>query len=198
MDIGRDEDDDQEWTLPDDGWDLILAAANCVVHTFKDDLESLRSGQLEFKDLSMLDALPPLQLPRYDVSFAQAFLDATKSVAGKLSRAREAAWPYPSEALLGSVAEELAMEAILAEAETLVELRLDSGAVVSSAAARFADQIELLRDLSFQDRDFEFLFHAEKDGATEDPDLQIQLGFANLRFADWFSNFWDEDPFNPA
>jgi hypothetical protein len=120
----------------------------------------------------MLDALPPLQLARYDAPFAEAFLDATKSVAGKLSRAREEAWPYPSGPLLGSVAEELAMEAILAGAEALVELRLDSGAISSSARAKIAEEIEILRDLSFKDRDFEFLFHAEKDGAIEDPDLQ--------------------------
>ena len=54
------------------------------------------------------------------------------------------------------------------------------------------------REVSFKDRDFEFLFDPGKDGAVEDPDLQTQMGFVNLRFADWFSPFWeDEDPFSP-
>ncbi len=197
MDIDEDDDDDQAWTLSEDWWDLILAAADYVVDTFNEDLESLRSGEVDFKDVSMLDALPPLHLARYDAQFAEAFLDATKSVASKLKRAREEAWPYPSEALLGSVAEEFAMEAILAESEALAELQLHSGVLSSSAQAEVAEAIEMLRDLSFKDRDFEFLFHVEKDGAVEDPDLQAQLGLANLRFADWFSPFWDEDPFNP-
>src|SRR5713101_124115 len=191
MDIDEDDDDDQAWTLSEDWWDLILAAADYVVDTFNEDLESLRSGEVDFKDVSMLDALPPLHLARYDAQFAEAFLDATNSVASKLKRAREEAWPYPSEALLGSVAEEFAMEAILAESEALAELQLHSGVLSSSAQAEVAEAIEMLRDLSFKDRDFEFLFHVEKDGAVEDPDLQAQLGFANLRFADWFRPFWN-------
>jgi len=64
--------------------------------------------------------------------------------------------------------------------------------------AKLAEDIAMLGDLSVKDRDFEFLFHAEQDGAIEDPDLHAQLGFVNLRFADWFSPFWDENPFNLA
>ncbi len=55
----------------------------------------------------------------------------------------------------------------------------------------------MLREVSFRDRDFEFLFDQMKDRAVEDPDLRAQMGFVNLRFADWFSPFWDDyDPFS--
>src|ERR1700731_4326880 len=108
-------DGDHDWALSDGGWNLILAGGNHVVDAFADDLEALRSGRLGFKDTSMLQA--PLHLGRYDEAFAEAFLAATRVVAAKLRGVYEEGWPYPSEGLLGSVADELAMEAILLGAE---------------------------------------------------------------------------------
>jgi len=174
--------------LSDDGWNLILAGGDHVVDDFADDLEALRSGRLGFKDTSMFRALPPLHLGRYDEAFAEAFLAATRAVAAKLRRAHQEGWPYPSEGLLGSVADELAMEAILVGAEVQAELRME--------VVQLDDEIETLREVSFKDRDFEFLFEPRKDGAVEDPGLQAQMGFVNLRFADWFLPFWEDyDPF---
>ena len=90
------------------------------------------------------------------------------------------------------------MEAILVEAELQADPLLDSRALSPSRRAELMEEIEDLREVSFKDRDFEFLFDPGKDGAVEDPDLQIQMGFVNLRFADWFSPFWeDEEPFSP-
>ena len=189
-------DGDDDCALSDDGWILILAGGDQVVDDFADDLEALRSGRRGFKDTSMFQALPPLHLGRYDEALAEAFLAATRAVAAKLRRAHEEGWPYPSEGLLGSVADELAMEAILVGAEVQAELRMDAGVLSPSLRVQLNDEIETLREVSFNDRDFEFLFEARKDGAVEDPDLQAQMGFVNLRFADWFSPFWeDHDPF---
>ena len=110
-------DGDNDWALSSEAWVLILAAADHVVDDYRDDLESLREGTRAFRDTARFQPLPPLHLARYDAAFAEAFLTATNGVATKLRRAHEEAWPYPTEALLGSVAEELAMEAILVEAE---------------------------------------------------------------------------------
>jgi len=91
------------------------------------------------------------------------------------------------------------MEAILVEAEFQADLRLDSRVLSPSGRTKLTEEIETLREVSFKDRDFEFLFDPGKDGAVEDPDLQAQMGFLNLTFADWFSSFWgDDDPFSPA
>jgi hypothetical protein len=192
-------DEDDDWALSGEAWELVLAAADHVVDDYRDDLESLLAGTQAFRDTAMFQQLPPLHLARYDAAFAEAFLTATNGVATKLRRAHEEAWPYPTEALLGSVAEELAMEAILVGAEFQADLLLDSGALSPSRQAELTEEFEVLREVSFKDRDFEFLFDAGKDGAVEDPDLQTQMGFLNLTFADWFNPFWEEDdPFSPA
>ena len=85
------------------------------------------------------------------------------------------------------------MEAILVEAELQADLLLDSRALSPSRRAELMEEIEDLREVSFKDRDFEFLFDPGKDGAVEDPGLQTQMGFLNLTFADWFSPFWEDD-----
>ncbi len=189
-------DGDNDWALSGEAWGLILAAADQVLDDYRADLESLQAGTQAFGDTAMFQQLPPLHLARYDAAFAEAFLTATDGVATKLRRAHEEAWPYPTEALLGSVAEELAMEAILVEAELQADLLLDSGALSPSRQAELMEEIEDLREVSFKDRDFEFLFDPGKDGVVEDPGLQTQMGFLNLTFADWFSPFWeDDDPF---
>jgi hypothetical protein len=191
-------DGDDDWALSGEAWELILAAADQVLDDYRADLESLQAGTEAFSDTAMFGQFPPLHVARYDAAFAEAFLTATDAVATKLRRAHEEAWPYPTEVLLGCVAEELAMEAILVEAELQADLRLDNGALSPSRRAELMEEIEDLRNVSFKDRDFEFLFDPGKDGAVEDPALQTQMGFVNLRFADWFSPFWeDEDPFSP-
>ena len=128
-------DGDDDWALSAEGWALILAAADQVLDNYRADLESLRAGTQAFGDTAMFQQLPPLHLARYDAAFAEAFLTATNGVATKLRRAHEEAWPYPTEALLGSVAEELAMEAILVGAELQADLLLDSRALSPSGQA---------------------------------------------------------------
>ena len=129
-------DGDDDWARSDDGWNLILAGGDHVVDAFADDLEALRSGRLGFKDTSMFQALSPLHLGRYDEAFAEGFLAATRVVAAKLHGVYEEGWPYPSEGLLGSVADELAMEAILLGAEAQDELRMEGPESLSPGSAQ--------------------------------------------------------------
>src|SRR2546421_5287868 len=144
-------DGDNDWALSSEAWVLILAAADHVVDDYRDDLESLREGTRAFRDTARFQPLPPLHLARYDAAFAEAFLTATNGVATKLHRAHEEAWPYPTEALLGSVAEELAMEAILVEAECQADLLLDSRALSPSGQAERMEEVDDLPDVGVKD-----------------------------------------------
>ncbi|MQB02005.1 MAG: hypothetical protein GEU78_17375 [Actinobacteria bacterium] len=169
-----------------------------VVDAFREDVRALRAGEAGFADTSMFAHLPPLHLARYDVDFADRFLAATEAVAGKLRRARQAGWPYPSEDLLGSVAEERAMEEILAQADAHLELGVEVGDISCEREPGLAEDIETLREVSFKDRDFEWLFQPAAHGLVEDLRVDAQLRFMNLRFAEWFRPFWEGfDPFRP-
>jgi hypothetical protein len=52
-----------------------------------------------------------------------------------------------------------------------------------------AEELETLQELSFEDRDFEWLYDFSQDGVTDDPEVSRLAGFANLRFDDWFQPF---------
>jgi hypothetical protein len=76
------------------------------------------------------------------------------------------------------VAEELALRAILAEAEAILE------------RDRIAGDFELYRGEAFQDQDHEFLFDPAYDG-IEDSEVGRQMAIAHLRFDEWFAPFWN-------
>jgi len=184
-----DDDEDSSWALSDACWELLLTAAEVVTDEFRDDLEDLSSGRRSFGETSMRLALPPLFLARYDATFAAAFLETTWAVGTKLREARAQGRPYPDEDLPGCVAEELALDAILDGAEVQVDLQADEGIVTPERQEELLEEMAMLREVAFADRDFEFLFDPSRDGAVEDPDLAAQMRFCNLGFADWFSPF---------
>lgn len=47
--------------------------------------------------------------------------------------------------------------------------------------------------MSFEDRDFEWLYDFSKDGVTDDHEVARLAGFANLSFRDWFEPFRKSD-----
>jgi hypothetical protein len=183
------EDEDGGWALSAEGWGVLLSAAAVTVDEFGEEVEYLGSGRLTFEETSMAAVLPPLFLTRYDAGFAAAFLAATRSVATKLQEAREQGRPYPDEELPGCVAEELALDGILDRARDEIERRLDEDGLTPARRGQLLEEVEMLRDVAFADRDFEFLFDPSKDGAVEDPDLVAQMSSCNLGFAEWFSPF---------
>lgn len=186
--------EDQGSHLTDGAWELLLGAAGELTDAFRDDDRALQGGTVSFADTVMSDYLPPLHLIRYDARFAERFLNATEVVATKLKRAREQGWSYPSEGLLNSVAEEIAMEAILQMAEALIDVDLENGQLTDETAKALRDHVEEIRDIGFEDRDFEWLFRPEVDGIAEDSEIAPKMGFANLGFEDWFKPFrqdWD-------
>jgi CTP:molybdopterin cytidylyltransferase MocA len=138
-------DGNDDWALSDDGWKLLLAGGDYVVHDFAEDLEALQSGRLTFTG--------------GDQSRGS---EAASGVRGGL------ALPVRRTARLG--ADELAMEAMLVGAEVQADLHMDAGILSSSRRVQLNDEIETMRE--------------------------VQMGFVNLRFADWFSPFWgNHDPF---
>jgi hypothetical protein len=142
-------------------------AAVIVLDQYLEDLVNLGRGD-SFDQTAMSDALPRKYLPRYDLLFAKAFVVCVSTVSWKLQS--------PDEQELACVAEELALNAIVGQAQTLLETRgraVDLGDVYEEA---------------FQDVDFAFLFDARFDG-IEESELADHLRMANLRFDDWFKPF---------
>ena len=184
-----DDEDDATWALSDECWGLLLSAVEVAVDEFREDLVDLGTGRRTFGGTSMCLAVPRLFLARYDAAFAAAFLEATRTVGTKLQEARAQGKPYPDEDLPGCVAEELALDAILDAAKVQIDLRTDEGLLTLERQEQFLEEIAMLRDVAFADRDFEFLFDASKDGAVEDPGLAAHMRFCNLAYDDWFTPF---------
>jgi hypothetical protein len=153
----------------------LMDACVVTVDEAFNSLEALADGS-DFAQTPMAAWLPQKHLLRFDAGFARCFLVCLVAVAGKLAD-RD---PH----VLGSVAEEMALAAILDEAEAILETsggHADMRAVAQSA---------------FQDADFEILFNPELDGLEEDESI-AHLALTNLRFKDWFTPFRDEVPVHP-
>lgn len=146
----------------------IRDAAEVLVGLFCDDVRSLIEGH-PFEETFMYNHLPERYRHHYDLTFAQQFLDVMIVVAWKV---RDRTWWR-----LNSVAEELAMRAILSQAEVQA----------NSEGKKFSSYD--LTDAVFEDSDIEFLFDQHLDGIEDDEFFVKRLGLANLSFADWFKPF---------
>lgn len=118
--------------------------------------------------MTIADALPRKYLPRYDFLFAKEFVVCVSTVIWKLQS--------PDHQQLACVAEELALNAIINQAQVDLELR-----------GLEADLDDVYEE-AFQDSDFEFLFDPKFDG-IEESEMAEFSGMANLRFEDWFKPF---------
>ena len=146
----------------------IREAAEVLVDWFCDDVQSLMEGH-PVEQTFMYQYLPPRYTHHYDLGFAQQFWEVTIVVAWKVRD--RALWR------LNSVAEELAMRAILSQAEAQAELE-----------GKTFNPYEL-EDAIFEDCDVEILFDQRLDGVEDDESFIERLGLANLRFPDWFRPF---------
>jgi hypothetical protein len=161
--------------LADVEQEALRGACTVMIDQAFDDLAALESGE-DFTGLTMLDWLPRKHLPRYNGSFARRFAVCLITVAWKLFDG--------ADHRLACVAEEMALAALLSEAEAWLEDR-----------GREAD-LRLAAEGAFQDTDFELLFKATYDG-IEDADATAHLAFANLGFADWFEPFLNAPGVHP-
>jgi hypothetical protein len=161
--------------LPSDHQRALVAAAAVLCDEYFVDLASLARG-IPFEQTSMFDALPDAYLPRYTARFAEKFLASALTVVWKLRA--------PGLYDLSSVAEELALRNLVERAAFALSLE--------GVAAEF----DAFEAVAFQDWDFELLFDARYDGIDVSP-VAAQSGFANLRFAEWFTSFRADEPAHP-
>jgi hypothetical protein len=116
----------------------------------------------------VISHLPATRRSLYTPVFVKGFLACVLTVS----------WKHRSDEAhsLASVAEELALNALLRHAETLAEL--------DGVEIDFSDY----HDYFFEDTDFERLFDPAEDGFEED-EWAARMGYANLAFKDWFKPF---------
>lgn len=144
-----------------------------LIDSIIQDIEILLAGKPWIETMMLSKYLPKNYVHRYNVTFAKQFLDTVMAVAYKFQD-KEAFWS------LNSVAEQMAMNAILAEAEGYAET--------------YHAKIDLtkLTDLLFSDIDFELLFDPRFDGIEDDEEFKTAHGMENLSFKDWFKPFSSE------
>lgn len=148
---------------------LIEQGIEMLKDLIQDDLKSLFANA-PFKETYLATMLPPGYYHRYDLVFVKQFYDLVLALAYKFNDS-EYLWA------LNSVAEELAMHAILQQAQV--------------AAQSYREEINLtsFTDSVFKDLDFKILFDPELDGIAYDNELNKKLRLVNLRFKDWFRPF---------
>jgi hypothetical protein len=155
--------------------DALRSAALVLLERFFADIGHLEAGGA-FADTDMVEYLPARFLPKYDHLFAKEFLVCLTTVASKLVQPGN--WP------LTCVGEELALNALVMEAEEILE------------AQGAEEDLDGFRELATADADYELLFHMAWDG-IEDSDIGREEGMANLAFDDWFNPFNDDLPVHP-
>ncbi len=113
--------------------------------------------------------LPERYLPRYNSAFFKRFAVCLVVVGQKLAERR---WPG-----LSCVAEELALRALIEEAESALEM----GGLPDFDFGYFEDE-------AFEDLDFEYMFQGHLDGIDRS-EVAARLSMGSLAFEDWFRPF---------
>jgi len=153
----------------------LKAAATTLLDRFFADVGHLEAGG-DFESTDLIECLPPRFASKYDHLFAKEFVVCLAAVGSKLVQPGN--WP------LACVAEELALHALIEEAESILE--------VGDEEADFGD----FRELAFKDDDYLMLFDMAWDG-IEDSDLGRQVRVMNLAFDEWFEAFYERIPVHP-
>lgn len=151
--------------------EALAAAFTILCDDFFDAYDPGAPGFDFMEDTRLGSYLPPRHRLRYDASFARRFFLTFSTVGWKLAQ------PVEDSLMLSCVAEELALDALIREAEEWLKSvrRIDTD---------FSD----FRDSAFQDADFEYLFDDRWDGVDEDAEA-ADLGLTQLRFDRWFEPF---------
>jgi len=155
--------------------EALRRATVVLLDRFFADIGHLEAGG-DFADTDMVEYLPPRFASKYDHLFAKEFLICMATVAAKLVS--------PRHSMLACVGEELALHALVTEADGILEAR--------GSEVDLADLLEL----ATEDADYELLFSMAWDG-IEDSDTAREEGMANLAFDDWFRPFRQTDPVHP-
>jgi hypothetical protein len=124
-----------------------------------------------YADTPIGSYLPARYEHYYDGRFARAWATCVAVVGWKLAQ--------PRDAVLACVAEELAVFALIRQAQVLLDLR-----EVENDEQAWSD----FRDLVFEDEDFLVLFNPELDG-IEETEWARQHAVVGLKFREWFRPF---------
>jgi hypothetical protein len=158
-----------EW-LPDSHRRALHDAAIYLTREMLDIVCSLEADvdddEVEEGQAFEVDYLPRIHATRYDSRFAERFLACMMAVTWKLGQPER-------EYSLSCVGEELALNAIIERAETVLESE--------GVEADF----DGLRTMAFEDEDCHLMFDPSWDGVEHTP----ELGMAHMPFDQWFDKF---------
>ena len=168
--------------LPESHREALRRGAIVYLDECYEALRQLRPGD-SYADSPIGWYLPRRYDHYYDGRFARDWLVAVTVAGWKLGQ--------PGEVTLSCVAEELALWALMKQAEVQLEI-----ADEESDAEAWSD----FREFIFEDEDFLWLYSPELDG-IEESDWGREHAVVNLKFSDWFKPFNIEDhgtphPFN--
>jgi hypothetical protein len=155
--------------------EALRRSATALLDRFFSDIGHLEAGG-GFPDTDMMEYLPARFAPTYDHLFAKEFLVCLATVVSKLVQPGN--WP------LACVGEELALNALIENAEEILKEKGESGGLGD------------FRELATKDNDYLMLFDRAWDG-IEDSDLGRQVRVMNLAFDEWFERFYEGIPVHP-
>lgn len=136
-------------------------------------LEQTRYGESLAEEIGYW--LPERYAKYYDHGFGRKWVATVLSVSQRLAE--------PRRIRMATVAEELALNALIGEAK--VHMEMSDQPVDEDAWEEFFETV-------FEDTDFEVLFSRQLDGLEDDKQLATQMAMANLSFDSWFIPFNDE------
>lgn len=140
------------------------------------------TARRELFEGTMLPSYLPTRFAHlYTPVFVKSFAVAVISVGLKMA--------VGGELVLASVAEEMAMAAILEHANDAVE-------IAESTTTCNGDRVDDFAEGVFEDQDFRLLFSEEYDGIETSP-VAAEMRMANVRFEEWFQPFRDDTPVHP-
>lgn len=157
--------------LPKEYREALRSAAIVYLDECYAAVQRCAAGE-RFAEMDVAAHLPPRYAHYYDGLFAKEWTTTVAVVGWKLSQ-RE-------RPMFSCLAEELALNALIREAE--VQLELHGG---RSDHARWGD----FRDWALEDQDFLYLFDPAFDGIEDDAVAKERFTFVGLPFAEWFMPF---------
>lgn len=166
---------EDDFRLGEETWEALILAAHDVEEMLREDVELTRSG-VSITEANLAHFMPRRFIPRYDLVFVERLARTSADLAERLERAQKSGL-VPYATFLNSVAEEMLMSQV-------IQL-----AIEGANSEKVVDDLEALQELSFEDRDFEWLYDLSQDGVVGDPEVSRVAGFANLNFHDWFKPF---------
>ena len=152
----------------------LQQACEVLIDEVFDDLKNIEDPK-DLVDTALGDCLPERYVYRYTPLFLKQFVVCIITVSWKLAQ--------PEHLPLSSLAEELAVWALVKKAQTLIEMgEEEGGQTIDDPFGKFIDTY-------FEDLDFEYLFDEAYDGIDKEGELAQMLGMSSFRYRIGSSRF---------